>query len=221
VTQPELSAKERFDELIVWYVNGTLEPQDRRWVEDYLRDHPDSYHELDWHGQLKEASDIQNMEIPPSVGLRGLLEQVRADKAKQSNGLLARILGGLASLNTRPAFAFAAVLVLAQAVALGFLTRELRDRDQIISRYSATRGIPGQAPLDLPTLQVTFKSSATEREIRLLLVSIQGTIVDGPKQLGGYTVAVRTRDPDEARMLLEGSAIVELVSLQKSPAVTE
>ena len=32
--------KSRFDELLPFYVNGTLDDTDRAWVDDYLREHP-------------------------------------------------------------------------------------------------------------------------------------------------------------------------------------
>ena len=34
--------KQRFDELLPWYANGTLGEEDRAWVDRYLEDHPES-----------------------------------------------------------------------------------------------------------------------------------------------------------------------------------
>jgi hypothetical protein len=218
VTRAEVSAKQRFDELIVWYVNGTLEPEDRRWMDNYLRDHPGSRHELAWHDQLKSANDIRDMQIPARPGLRSLLEQVKADKAKRSASWFDKIAGYFAALSARQAYALAAAVVLAQAIALGVLMKEVRDRDQIISDYNATRAVGREHRPDLPTLQVTFKNDATERQIRLLLTSIQGTIVEGPRQLGDYTVAVRAGSLDEAKSALAQSPIVEVVSAPSPPA---
>jgi hypothetical protein len=213
VAQPELTPKQCFDDLIVWYINGALEPEDRQWVEGYLRDHPELRHELAWHEQLKRANDIQDLDIPKNVGLRGLLEQVNAERAKQQpSTLMERIAQFFSGPILRPAFAAAAAVVLAQAIALGLLVKAVYDRDRIITDFSTTRAVPGQLPSDKPTLQVTFKSSATEQQIRLLLVSVQATIIAGPTQLGDYTVAVSREGFNDAKVKLEASAIVESVS---------
>jgi hypothetical protein len=221
VERTELNTKQRFDELVVGYVNDALEPQERRWVEEYLRDHPDSQHELAWHHQLKSANDIQDLQIPRDAGLSRLLELVNAEALKPSGsvsgGLFERVWRWFADMNTRPVFAFASLVVLAQAVALGFLMKSINERDQLISEYSTTRAIPGQTRPEAPTLQVTFKSAATEQDIRLLLVGVQARIIDGPKQLGDYTIAVPAGKLDQAKATLEDSAIVEFVSLQEHP----
>ena len=37
---------ERLTELLPWYVNGTLAENDRRWVDEYLAEHPEARGEL-------------------------------------------------------------------------------------------------------------------------------------------------------------------------------
>jgi hypothetical protein len=76
----EQAAKQRFDELVLWYVNGTLDQESKDWVEQYLRDHPDARHELSWHHELRSVLDIQQMKIPGDVGLYRLLEQANAEE---------------------------------------------------------------------------------------------------------------------------------------------
>ena len=46
---------DRFDELLPWYVNGTLSDEDRAWVERHLAEHPDARAELDWYQSLQYA----------------------------------------------------------------------------------------------------------------------------------------------------------------------
>jgi hypothetical protein len=214
MTNSEQTAKQRFDELVLWYVNGTLDEESKDWVERYLRDHPDARHELSWHHELRGVLDIRHMKIPGDVGLYRLLEQVNAEEEKSRNTLFERIRSLFAGMNTRPAFAVAVVVVVAQAIALGFLVQELRDQEQLISGYSATRAAANHP--NMPALQVTFKSLATEREIRLLLIQIQGRMIDGPRQLGDYTVSVPEERLKEAKSTLEKSDIVEVVLFQKS-----
>ncbi len=215
MSDAELRAQQRFDELIVWYLNGSLDAAEQRWVEEFLRTHPQAQHDLAWHRQLKQAADIKHLRIAPNVGLASLMSRVRAHEAGASSAIAQRLRGWLAAA-ARPGFAMAAVLVLGQAVALGWLIREVRQQDQLLAGYSATRAVTQSA--EMPALQVTFKSEASEREIRLLLLSLQARIVDGPRQLGDYTIAVPASQLNEAKSMLEQSRIVEVVSLQRAPS---
>src|SRR5688572_8739895 len=45
--------KAKFDELLPFYVNGSLSEADRVWVEDYLRQHPGAAAELHWYESLQ------------------------------------------------------------------------------------------------------------------------------------------------------------------------
>ena len=212
----EPAAKQRFDDLIVWYVNGTLDPDERRWVEDYMQANPASRQELAWHDQLKKANGIEDLHVPRDVGLDKLLRQVNGEGGKPQLSFMQRMTQVFASLSARPAYAFTALVLLAQAVGLGVLVKEVNDRDRVISDFSQIRAIPSHpSAVDTPTVNVTFKSSATEQQIRLLLVSIQANIVAGPRQLGDYTIAVQSEGIEEARTTLRKSPIVEFVSPQQ------
>ena len=48
-------SRERFSELLPWYVNGTLSDEDRAWVDGYLRDNPAAREELDWYQSLQQG----------------------------------------------------------------------------------------------------------------------------------------------------------------------
>lgn len=215
--KPEQSAKARFDELIAWYVNGTLKPEDKQWVDNYLRDYPDSRRAISWHEELKKANDITDLRVPDDIGLRGLHERVNADLATaQPSPMIERIARLFATLTSRPAFALAATVLLAQTIAIGTLLKQLHDRDQLISQYRGILAVPQQTQGRLAALQVTFKSTASEQDIRALLIDIQGHIVDGPKQLGDYTIAVPQQAFERAKTVLEQSHIVEFVKLPAS-----
>ena len=49
----EQQMKERFEALVPWHVNGTLEQGEREWVERYVRDHPEAAAELRWYESLQ------------------------------------------------------------------------------------------------------------------------------------------------------------------------
>lgn len=109
-----------------------------------------------------------------------------------------------------PAFAIAATIVLAQAVVISHLVKD--------------RGMPGgQSPADLtremPTsrekllVEVFFKPSATESDIRKLLQRIKGSIVNGPGEYGEYRVAIPKDDAKEAMRTIASSGVVDSASL--------
>ena len=46
-------SERRFDELVAFYVNGTLGSEDRAWFESYLKAHPEAASEIDWYRSLQ------------------------------------------------------------------------------------------------------------------------------------------------------------------------
>jgi hypothetical protein len=70
-------------------------------------------------------------------------------------------------------------------------------------------GVPAGAVL----LAVQFAPTATEREIRGLLLDVQALIVSGPTQLGEYQLAVLSNKADAALKKLQGAAFVESAKL--------
>jgi hypothetical protein len=114
-----------------------------------------------------------------------------------------------------PAFAGAAAIVLAQAIAIAWLVGE-----RAAPEFAETRAVGDVRPRTY--LQVNFKPEATEREIRLALIRVGGLIVYGPGQLGDYYVAVPGERLAAARRDLEASGIVETVGqVDKLPGQEE
>jgi hypothetical protein len=83
----------------------------------------------------------------------------------------------------------------------------------VLSDQTEWRSVGESAKFQGPFLQVTFKSSATEEEIRLLMVKIQGSFLSGPGQLGNYIVKVPQDKIEAAEKQVAESSIIESVSL--------
>jgi hypothetical protein len=197
--------KRRFDELVPFYVSGALDAAERAWVEAYLAREPGARAELAWHQALAGAIEERVASVPEDVGLAGLQARLAAERRGARPG---RVLAALERLLPRPAvypaFAGAAAIVLAQAVAIALLVG--RDAPE----FAETRAMGEAQPRVY--LQVNFKPEATEREIRLALIRAGGRIVHGPGQLGDYYVAVPGERLDAARRELEASGAVETVA---------
>ena len=216
-------ARRQFDELLPWFLNGTLTESDRDWVEHYLREHPEAEAELRWTQTLRDRVRESVQAVAPELGLDELLRRIRAEsptKGKHAAGLgwFDRLSQLFTTLRFTPAFALAAVVILAQAGIIGGLVHELYQTRPESPESAAFRSYPGQfSPAAGPLLRITFKSDATESDLRKLLFQIGGSIVAGPSQLGDYLVEVETPTLDEVSKKVAASPVVESVTIVTYP----
>ncbi|HXF44910.1 MAG TPA: hypothetical protein VNK91_02210 [Burkholderiaceae bacterium] len=195
---------QRFAELLPWYVNGTLDAADRAWVEDYLRQHPEARAELAWYQSLQAKIHDSVPAVPPTIGLAKTLALIRGDRPT----LAERIGAFFGDFGLRPALALGmlAVIVVQSGVIVN-LMRHAEDDAVELRSLRATRVDEG------PLLKINFAPDAKEADIRLLLVSVQGTLAGGPGQLGDYYVRVPAGKETEIAARLKGNALVQAVEL--------
>jgi hypothetical protein len=208
--------KDKFDELLPFYVNDTLDDTDRASVDAYLREHPKSAAELQWYRSLQETMQRDAPAVSAEVGLDKVMAKIRAERAPAratakpaGPSFGERMRGWLAALAPqpilRPALAGALAVVLVQAVVIGNLINKGDDTSDI----RATRPTvvdPG------PFLKVNFKADAREADIRMLLVEIDGTLAGGPGQLGDWYVRIPEARIAAAADKVKASAIVDGVA---------
>ncbi|MFL6665214.1 MAG: hypothetical protein ACJ8G7_23845 [Rhizobacter sp.] len=213
--------KSRFDEILPFYVNGTLPEADRAWVDDYLRQHPAEAAELQWMQslQLRMREDVPA--VSSEVGMERALHRIRTEGPKPqavrraaAPSLLERLGHWVGSIvpqpMLRPAFAGAVALVALQAVAIVHLMGE-RDDD-----VAQIRAMKGSAVVDKgPYLKLNFKADAREADIRLLLVEMNGSLAAGPGQLGDYYVRIPASqaqalaDKAKSSNIVDNAAVVD------------
>lgn len=209
--------RQRFARSLPWFVNGTLEAEEARWMEAAAFRDP-------WaSGLLRDDRNLtravaRRAEVPISdLGWSELEQRVRADqytygsdpRAATSRG--ARPPGGFfdgwvqrltAWLGT-PAIATAmACLLLVQSLGLAVLMTGGRDAES-----EQTRSIGGSTSTDV--VRVVFAPAAPESEIRRLLLSTEAVVIDGPSSLGEYWVSSRQRAAADLVAALRQSSIVE------------
>lgn len=190
---------DRFNELLPWYVNGTLNAADREWVEQQLAEHADARAELEWCRSLQTQVQDSAPAVPASVGLAKTLHLIRGDRPT----LAERITAWFAGFGMRPALALAGVAVMAVqgGVILELLQGGREDSVEL-------RAIHRDAAVAGPLLKLRFAPGATEADIRLLLVSVQGTLAGGPAAEGDYFVRVPA-----------GTEASSIARLEKQPSV--
>jgi hypothetical protein len=214
-----MNTKDQFDELLPFYVNGTLGSAEREWVDAYLREHPQAAAELDRCRTLQTRIRADVPAVSSEVGLERALGRIRregpapqlARRAAQPT-LWARLGDWFSTLVPRPvlkpAFAVALAVVAVQGVVIVQMVAERDDESSLIRSLP-----PGQVAEQGPYLKVNFRSDAREADIRLLLVEAHGSLAAGPGQLGDYYVRVPAAQLQTLAAQLRASTIVDAVSI--------
>jgi len=207
--------KEKFDELLPFYVNETLDEADRAWVDAYLREHPKSAAELQWYRTLQETMTRDAPAVSAEIGLDKVMARIRAERApgrvatRQGPSLGERLREFFSSITPqpllRPALAGALAVVVVQGLVIANLATK-PDESSEIRAHRPTVVDPG------PFLKVNFKADAREADIRMLLVEIDGTLAGGPGQLGDWYVRIPESRIAAAADKVKASAIVDGVA---------
>jgi len=209
--------KARFDELLPYYVNGTLSQADRTWVEDYLREHPKAAAELRWYESLQTKLREDVPAASSEVGMERALHRIRTEgpapqvaRAPARASLWDSAREFFASLVPqpvlRPAFVGALAVVAVQAIVIATLMGERDDSREI-------RAVRGSVVEMGPYAKVNFTADAREADIRLLLVEVRGSLAGGPGQLGDWYVRIPEKDVAAVTDKLKASPIVEAVAV--------
>jgi anti-sigma factor RsiW len=193
---PERTERSTIDEQLFAYAAGELEPAARSRVEALLKTDPALRAQLAWY---EAVCDGVVHTLPPLGALPTadeIVERIRGGTAKR--GFFAWLVGPA----LRPAAALVALLVVVQGTVIAVLVLERTDTAAVRSAAPAAQSA---------FLVVAFDPQASEAAIRALLLQAGATIVEGPKQLGEYRLAVSANRAQFARSLLEQSKIVEYV----------
>ena len=153
------------EDLLPWYVNGSLSEAEQHQVEAHLQDCGTCRAEVELLRAMRDASKQVTEPVPGQFAWQRLQRDIhQQDK-----------------LNTRrqwwvPSLAVAALLVIAiQGVLLFNVT------------YQDGYGLAGHAPQGTVVL-VKFNPEATEKSIRAALQSVGAEIVTGPSAAGIYRI---------------------------------
>lgn len=209
----------RIDDLLPFYVNGTLSEAERTLVEDYLREHPAARGQLRWHESLQARLREDAPAVSSEIGLERALHRIRTEgpapqgaRRPAARSLVERVREWLAAAVPqpvlRPALAGALAVVAVQAVVIGNLASEADEA------ATELRAIQSTSVVDKgPYLKVNFKPDAREADIRLLLVEVHGSLAAGPGQLGDYYVRVPESNVAATTAKLSANPIVDGVAV--------
>jgi len=195
---------ERFAELLPWYVNGSIDAADRAWVDNYLAEHPDARAELTWYQSLQTRIQETVPAVPATIGLSRAMNRIRGDRPS----LVERISAFFGNFGMRPSMALGlvAIIFVQGGVIAKMMTQAHEDEVEM-------RALRAKTVEEGPLVKVNFAPDAKESDIRLLLVSVQGTLTGGPGQLGDYYVRVPAGKEAQAAAKLKGKPIVQAAEL--------
>ena len=190
---------------LVSYAAGTATESERKEVEAMTKNDPDTAARLALatasRDALAEADAAERDDWSPGeLGFRRLLRDIEREEAK------ARV-SWTESVVVWRGVAAAAV------VALGVVSLWRIDGGPL-------GGDGGYAPVTVGAeagalAQITFSPSATEAEIRALLVETRAILVDGPSALGVYRVRFETSEERDAGVTrMKTAVVVESVSAE-------
>ncbi|MEL6167935.1 MAG: hypothetical protein AAFR35_04545 [Pseudomonadota bacterium] len=180
-------AEREIEELLVFYVGGTLDPIETARMEAAIAADPALELQVATLRALREASE-ETAQSPGEFGLARLMRDVETDSAPRAAMPRTRIWQAVAGI--------AVAAFLAQAVLV------TQSSDEVTLAGEDVSG----------DLIVAFAPDATEGAIRDLLVSEGLIIVDGPSALGLYVLELPDgADPTAATDALVASGLVESV----------
>ena len=186
--------RRRIEELLPFYLNGTLEDDERAEVEVALAEDETLRWELEFLQGVQK--DVRSREVgtsPGEFGLARLMRDIESEtrEAPADNVVVGRF------------WKVAAVALFALFAAQTAVM--VTSPDTIVDLAGG-----GTEVADGPTLVVAFQPDAAESEIRELLLELELEIVGGPSALGLYTVAITGEaEPADVISDLTASAIVE------------
>ena len=196
--------RQRFSELLPFYVNSTLSAQDHDWMTRYLAAHPDGAQEREFVSMLRETTRSTVSKVPEPARLERLMREWKSSRPATS-----RLQRAMQWLQGRvripaPAMVLASVVMLGQAVVIG----------SFLSEPSGEALFRSERPecVAAPTLRVLFKPDARHADILLILRSVEATVQSGPSETGALWLTVAPgRSLAEAQAMLRSSALVEEV----------
>lgn len=200
-------------ELLPWFVMGTLDDDDRQLVERHLESCAGCRHEIEWHGQMRDANLAQPLPRDADRAFAAL--RARLPGALQTQSRASRFAavvewwrGQQSGVRWALALQPVAIAALAFALLLG-TQRTVNPAPQIYHALSR----PADATAG--RLVVVFSPQATQAEMRRVLLASGTRIVDGPTAADAYVLAVAPERVEQAlKQMRQEPSVLLIQSLE-------
>lgn len=192
------SPHERAQQLLPWYVNGTLEPDERAFVESHLAACAECSADLAEEQAL--ARGIAELPIDVEHAWSKLGDRIDAAPPPR------RLVAPVPFLRRKVAMGWALGTPLAAAAAVAFAITTMVPAQPADRTYRALGSAPTAAP---GNALVMFRPDARDGELRAALIAADARIVDGPTASGAYVLRIEP-----------GQRTKALAALRAAPQVT-
>lgn len=213
--------------LLPWYEEGRLDEMDMRRVEAALAADPALQDQLALirEERLTVIETNEASGAPRAGALDRLMASIEAESGPErapspGQGWLSRLLGAPVPPGLQWAGAAAAVLIVLQAAALGYLASTDMNSG---ARYETASG-PAGAPAEGSYAHVRFADQATAAQIAEFLADMDMDIVDGPKPGGVYILRISERVLSEGerdallKKLADNQMLIQMAVAADRPA---
>lgn len=215
--------REDIEALLPWYEQGRLDARDTKRVEDYLAAHPDMESQISLIAEERgEAVLLNEARGAPGEGaldrLMANIEEEERDNPSLAamkpalKGWMSKLFGTPVPAPLQWATTAAAVVIVAQGVALGVLMTS----DVTPGPGYETASGPAQKAASGSFALVQFGQDSTAEQINGLLTEMGLSIVDGPKPGGMYKVRLSGNTLEDSKRdtilneLLSHEGLVEM-----------
>jgi hypothetical protein len=199
VLQIDPAAHKVADVLLPWLVNGTLEGDERAFVEQHVASCPRCQREVEWLRDFRAACASGEAD-DQSGALRSLKRKLDTRPAAGGAGWLTSWReGGVARWAIAAGFAACALVGAALYAAVG---------DPSIYR---TLGAASPAATRTGALVVVFDPATPEGDLRRILRDVDARLVDGPTQSNAYILDVPPAHREQALRELKSNPAIVLV----------
>jgi hypothetical protein len=195
--------RKTFEELLPFYVNGTLSFEDKQFMQDYLIKFPELQAEVKFTEALRSAVKDEATQQVSEIGWGKLLKKYQEFHKKPT--LIEHLKNACVKWGLSPAFAVVLGLLIAQSAAmlqLGLLTTS-----------SAYRGLSTQTEV-APHLKITINPKTDYSQLVELLRKNGCRVVAGPSETG--ELWIRLEEPEKLNIikadLLNSGLIDEVLS---------
>jgi hypothetical protein len=214
--------RQRFAQLLPFYVNQTISAPERVWIEAYLRNHPEAQHQLQFERLLHETTLQTASSVPEAQRLAKLLDALHQHRPKPA--WYTRWLGidlnnpepakGYRASMGAPVFAALVLVVLGQALWLGLMPSD-PESGQTVYRSASVPCPP------VAQLRVTFKPDAKSADMMVLLRSAPATVAAGPSETGDlWLLLPQGASAEKVIADLRSSPLIEEAMLAQPPTQT-
>jgi len=199
-------------ELLPWYANNTLNPDEQELVAGHLVHCPECRQELAQYRQLDSGAYVVNSAAPvwqpSSAQFSSILQAIDAQENSVDTaavplkmpGFFSKLSAGL-KVTPRPVYWFMALETAALATLVLLVVARLPQQPEQ-PMFQTLSSVHTPSATTLPRMSIVFAEDITEKEIRALLQAQHGQLVQGPSMLGVYTLQLETGGEPELQQAI-------------------